>query len=70
MSVAIIHNQYSLLIIGQPIPAHLSASLEYITLKEMLADLVDLLAVHCSYLQVYDAGFYAAKIVMTWNRGI
>ena len=25
---------------------------------------------HCSYLQVYDAGFYAAKIFMTWNRGI
>ena len=21
-------------------------------------------------LQVYDAGFYAAKIFMTWNRGI
>ena len=44
MSVAIIHNQYSLLAIGQPIPTHLSASLEYITLREMLADLVDLLA--------------------------
>ena len=44
MSVVIIHNQYSLLIIGQPIPTHLSASLEYITLREMLADLVDLLA--------------------------
>ena len=44
MHIAIIHNQYSLLIIGQPIPTHLSASLEYITLKEMLADLVDLLA--------------------------
>ena len=42
--IAIIHNQYSLLIIGQPIPTHLSASLEYITLREMLADLVDLLA--------------------------
>ena len=44
MSVANIHNQYSLLIIGQPIPTHLSASLGYITLREMLADLVDLLA--------------------------
>ena len=44
MIVAIIHNQYSLLIIGLPIPAHLSTSLEYTTLKEILADLVDLLA--------------------------
>ena len=47
MSVAIINDQYSLLALGQPIPTHLSAStssLEYITLREMFADLVDLLA--------------------------
>ena len=25
---------------------------------------------HCSYLQIYGAGVYAALSFMTWNRGI
>ena len=63
MSVAIIHNQCSLLAIGQPIPTHLSASLEYITLREMLADLVDLLAGNAPVITQFNNHLFSSGLI-------